>query len=49
MPYPHTPQGILEGMPAVIILKPRSNFLEFTVTLNPIPETLNHPGFRGIP
>ena len=27
----HTPTGILKGIPALIILKPCSNFLEFTV------------------
>ena len=30
-PYPHTPKGILEGIPDLIILKPCSNFLEFTI------------------
>ena len=27
----HTPKGILKGIPALSILKPCSNFLEFTV------------------
>ena len=30
-PYLHTPKGTLKGIPALIILKPCSNFLEFTV------------------
>ena len=32
-PYPHAPKGILKGIPALIILKPCSNFLEFTAIL----------------
>ena len=30
-PYPHNPKGIKQEIPALIILKPCSNFLEFTV------------------
>ena len=30
-PDPHTPRGLLKGIPALIILKPCSNFLGFTV------------------
>ena len=30
-PSPHTPKGTLKGIPALIILKPCSNFLEFAL------------------
>ena len=30
-PYPHTAKGMLKVIPALIILKPCSNFLEFAV------------------
>ena len=34
-PCPHVPKGILKGIPALIVLNPCSNFLEFTGSPEP--------------
>ena len=31
-PYPHTPKGVLKGIPALTMLKPCSPLLEFSVS-----------------